>query len=73
MTDLRKTNPTTIFLVDNGACYCGEHLGSSARFTGCDISGQPIYRVTPDDVRECGGDVLQCESCGRKASALWEG
>lgn len=63
--------PEAIYLVDNGAAYCGDHLGMTARHTGRDISGQPIYRVTPEDVRDVGLDVLRCETCGRKASALY--
>jgi len=68
MKDLAKTNPDTIYITDNGAAYCGEHLGASARYTGRDISGQPIYAMTPADVREIG--PVACECCGKTASAL---
>lgn len=68
------TRNETLYLTDNGACYCGEHLGSTARHTGRDISGQPIYPVTPEDAREAKamGVDLTCERprCGRTASLL---
>ncbi len=61
---------TTVYLCDNGAAYCGRHLGMTARYSGHDISGQPIQPVTPDVVREAqryGYDVPVCETCGQKA------
>jgi hypothetical protein len=61
-----------LYLCDNGACYCGKHCGASARFTGRDISGQRVERVTPADAqyfRDELGAELVCESCG-KAAAL---
>ena len=73
MTDRSKTHPDTLFLTDNGACYCGEHLGSSARFTGRDISGQEIFQVTPEIARQSideYGMALACENCGKGASLL---
>ena len=67
MTDRSKTHPDTLFLTDNGACYCGEHLGSSARFTGRDISGQEIVPVCQRDVAEFASWGLKptCERCGK--------
>ena len=68
-----QPNPDTIYLCDNGAAYCGAHLGASARFTGRDISGQPIYPVRPEDVREndaLGYPAIRCEQCGKTASRL---
>lgn len=63
-----------IYLGDNGRCYCGEHLGASARMTGRDISGQPVYRVTPEDAQEAARmDVtLRCERprCERYARTV---
>lgn len=57
---------TAIYLTDNGRALCGDHLGSTARHTGRDLSGQRILRVTPTMVREYAkmdaGD-LACESC----------
>lgn len=59
-----KIQADAIYLTDNGAAYCGDHLGMTAKNTGHDISGQPIYRVTSDDVRITGHQV-RCEKCGR--------
>ena len=64
---------STIYLTDNGRALCGDHLGSSARFTGHDISGQPILPLSPEDVRysvEAEGWHPSCETCGQKASLL---
>jgi hypothetical protein len=65
-----KINDATVYLTDNGAAYCGAHLGATAKATGHDISGQPILQVTPAIAAECEytyGYVPQCELCGRKA------
>jgi hypothetical protein len=70
-TDLRRDDPDGVYLTDGGACYCGEHLGASARFTGCDISGQPIMKVTPDMMNEPHADLLACGTCGKKPARLW--
>ena len=64
---------TTIFLIDNGRALCEHHLGVSASMTGRDISGQPIMRLSPDDVRDSIRDDKwhpACEVCGTKASTL---
>jgi hypothetical protein len=65
-----RAQDEALYLTDNGACLCGAHLGASAKFTGRDISGQPIELVTPAHVREALsiGCPLSCESCGRVAS-----
>lgn len=68
-----RIQPDTIYLTDNGRALCGDHLGSSARYTGRDISGQKIEAVTPADVREMRsvyGVEIACESCGKAASSL---
>ena len=59
-----------VYLCDNGAAYCGKHLGASARMTGHDISGFPIYRVTPEAAQETirEGYHIRCEKCGMKAA-----
>ena len=61
-----------LYMCDNGACYCRDHLGMTARATGRDISGQPIYPVQWTDVRdmEAQGFTLTCETCGVQASVL---
>lgn len=61
-----------VYLCDNGACYCGAHCGNAARYTGRDISGQPVVEVTPAVLRECLAEGWEpaCEACGATASAL---
>jgi hypothetical protein len=61
-----KLSDDELYLCDNGACYCGKHCGASARFTGRDISGQPVELVTAADqkyFREQIGHALECEAC----------
>lgn len=72
MTDLAIQSPTTVFLVDNGAAYCGRHLGASARMTGRDLSGQPILAVTGDVLAEARAEgwVPHCETCGLYAGEV---
>lgn len=65
-----KIHDDAIYLGDNGRAYCGAHLGMTARSTGRDLSGQPIYQITPEDVQHGGADILACEDCGKKPSAL---
>lgn len=68
--DLRASKPRALFLTDNGCCLCGQHLGSSARFTGRDISGQPIVELTPEIIAaEGGGWTPACETCGHQLDA----
>lgn len=57
-----------IYLTDNGAAYCGEHLGYSAKTTGRDISGQRIARVSAADAEwwranNMVGNPPMCETC----------
>lgn len=58
-----KLSPSALYIGDNGRCFCGAHAGCSAKFTGRDISGQRVVRVTP---AMCGAYRLSCESrdCG---------
>lgn len=50
----------TLWEVDNGAVYCTDHLGISARSSGRDLSGQPIQEMQPEE------DIhWRCETCGR--------
>ena len=63
-----------VYLTDNGAAYCGAHLGACAKATGRDISGQEIMPITPDVIAESdrsGYPVPSCEECGHKASRLY--
>ena len=63
-----RIHPGTIYLTDNGAAYCGEHLGMTAKATGRDLSGQPIYPVSPAEAREY--PSIRCERCGKAPSLL---
>ena len=68
-----KISDDMVYLTDNGAALCGKHLGSSARHTGRDISGQEIVPVTPEVAKESVdsyGWLPSCEHCGKKASLL---
>ncbi len=58
-----------LYLCDNGAIYCGAHLGATARASGCDLSGQPIHRLSDDDVAELArlGTPAACECCAAMA------
>lgn len=58
---------TALYLADNGACYCGAHLGVTARTTGHDLSGQPVLRLDGPEIAAAGEDpsIFACESCGR--------
>ena len=74
-TTMRTFTPKSdaLYFTDNGAIYCGDHLGSSARYTGRDISGQKIERVTPEDAaqaRRSFGMTLKCETCGAAACPI---
>lgn len=69
-----KIRDEVLYLGDNGRCYCGEHLGMTAKHTGRDISGQEIMPITPDAVEEADrmGVTLTCEDarCDRTPSRL---
>jgi len=63
------TSPNTIYQGDNGALYCGEHLGQTARVTGRDRSGQKIVALRASDNREflaATGSPISCETCGKR-------
>lgn len=51
-----------LYLCDNGRCVCGTHLGSTAKATGWDVSGQEIYEIQPSD-HEVGTAPFKCEVC----------
>ena len=70
---------TALYFGDNGRCFCGACAGASAKYTGYDISGQPVHKVTPEDVRAWDAEMIRygaagiplgCEDCGRAASLL---
>ena len=61
------TDDLSLYLTDNGRVACGRHLGSSARYTGRDISGQRIERVTDATARswhQAVREPIKCEDCG---------
>jgi hypothetical protein len=67
----RRFSPRSeaVYLTDNGRAVCGDHLGSSAKHTGYDISGQEIMLVTPEMALESRADgwTIACEDCGKQA------
>lgn len=67
-----RVNDQTVYLTDNGAAYCGAHLGYTAKMTGRDLSGQPIMAVTPEIAAEAEADgwTVACEQCGKVASRI---
>jgi len=67
---MMKIQPEAVYLGDNGCAYCGEHLGMTGRTTGRDLSGQALYKMTPEDARQ--HPEIRCEvpSCGKKPSTL---
>lgn len=63
-----RISDDALYFCDNGMVLCGAHLGSSARHTGRDISGQRIARVTAVDDAAFFADVGElcgCEMCGK--------
>lgn len=62
-------DPDRLYITDNGAVLCGNDLGSSAKYSGCDISGQPIVCVDKRGIADAKkmGFTLRCEQCGKKA------
>lgn len=66
-----KLTESSLYLGDNGRAFCGRAhcAGSSAYYTGRDLSGQRVMRVTPDMLTgEFAGLALACEGCGLAAS-----
>lgn len=58
--------PDALYLGDNGRCFCGKlHCaGMTAYFTGRDLSGQRVERITPAILRVEGLARIRCETCG---------
>ena len=55
-----------LYFTDNGRIVCGRHCGTSAAYTGRDISGQKIERVTPAAASSWlaeVGEPIVCEDC----------
>lgn len=68
-----RISEAMLYITDNGAVYCGADLGSTAKHTGRDISGQKIEPVTPEVAAEAQGMgwAISCERCGRTPSLLY--
>jgi hypothetical protein len=67
---------------DGGSIFCGAHAGATARYSGRDLSGQPVMEITPAmlpawrrEIAAIGGDPAEhapaCEGCGRTVAG-WE-
>lgn len=68
MTRRFTPTPDAIYLCDNGMSLCGEHLGMTAAWTGRDVSGQKILRVSAADAawmqqHNQAGQLPKCEAC----------
>lgn len=52
----------TLYLGDNGRATCGKMrcAGSTAYFSGCDLSGQALQAITAREAIEHG---IRCERC----------
>ena len=65
----RETTPRpllregALYWADNGRVICAKCAGQSALYTGRDISGQKVERISVEDVRAWPDDlgVLRCE------------
>lgn len=53
-----------VYLGDNGQAICSCCAGYSAKFSGRDISGQAVLKVTANDLLEVGAESMSCE-CGK--------
>lgn len=64
-----KLRPERLYEGDNGRVFCGalSCAGMSAHFTGRDLSGALVRRLTPDDQAAFAslGAAMRCEGCGR--------
>lgn len=63
--------PDALYMGDNGRMFCGRHAGCSALYTGRDISGQPVLRLSAADQETLRADLADiipasaplCEEC----------
>lgn len=65
-----KLDATELYLGDNGRCFCGSLrcAGMTAHFTGRDLSGQKVAKITLRDneaLVAAIGRSFACETCGR--------
>jgi hypothetical protein len=59
-----------VYFADNGRTVCVKCAGMSALFTGRDISGQKVDRVTVEDVKAWPVDEMGPLGCERKCLSL---
>ncbi|MBD3163093.1 MAG: hypothetical protein GF328_13405 [Candidatus Latescibacteria bacterium] len=61
-----------LYFGDNGRVFCGRCAGASARYTGRDISGQPVMEISTEvaqEFEEAVSDIrghCECETCGKR-------
>ena len=70
--DLRPAlAPNALYFGDNGRCFCGKlHCaGMTAHYTGRDLSGLRVERITPAVLRAEGLARIRCEMCGLELKA----
>lgn len=67
----RVLKDDALYFGDNGRIFCGRCAGMTATYTGRDISGQRVQRVTPRVLVECVrlGFVPECESCRKRVQS----
>lgn len=57
-----------LYFGDNGRCFCGKLrcAGMSSHFSGRDLSGHRVEKITPNILRECRSIDFEpaCEGCG---------
>lgn len=58
-----------LYIGDNGRVFCGAHAGMSARWSGYDLSGHKVARITPAYCKRNGEEIaaLKCEQCAQIA------
>lgn len=63
--------PDQIYLGDNGRAFCGalRCAGSTAYYTGRDLSGERVHGIEPEDadymLNVLKSPIPACETCGR--------
>jgi len=63
-----RLNPDRLYIGDNGRVFCGlvAHAGMTAAYSGRDLSGQRVHRMTVTETGEwmaVTGRRPQCEGC----------
>ena len=67
-TEGAMLNSKALYLGDNGRCFCGALAcaGMTAHYSGRDLSGQRVYKLTARDAAAPGLEApgFRCEQCG---------